>query len=89
VLAWHLDTTFKFNADPDRASELHMTFHLPADDKVRVELEHRHIERHGEGYERLREMLDRGWIGAMAAFVGFADPTPIGTPTDASAGATA
>jgi uncharacterized protein YndB with AHSA1/START domain len=89
VLSWHLDTTFKFNADLARASELHLTFHALADSKVRVELEHRHIERHGEGHEGLRDMLDGGWVGVLGDFAKFADPTATGVLADAPAQASA
>jgi len=70
----HLDTTFTFNSDPARASELEISFHTLAPNKVQVVLEHRHIERHGEGYEKLRDLLDGGWVGVLGEFARFADP---------------
>jgi uncharacterized protein YndB with AHSA1/START domain len=74
MLSWHLDATFQFNPDLARASELEIRFDALSDLQVRVELEHRHIERHGEGYEKLRDMLDGGWVGVLGEFVRFADP---------------
>jgi hypothetical protein len=40
-----------------------------------VELEHSGIERHGEGYERLRMMLDSpdAWASTLAEFAKAAD----------------
>lgn len=45
-------------------------FTAEADLGTLVEREHRGIERHGEGYEKLREMLDHtdAWTGMLAAF---------------------
>jgi uncharacterized protein YndB with AHSA1/START domain len=85
VLSWHLDATFKFNPDLARASELDISFHALPENKVRVEVEHRHIERHGEGYEKLREMLDGGWIGVLGEFVKYADPAASAVPANAAA----
>ena len=74
VLSWHLDTTFTFNPDLDRASEIEIGFHQLGKNQVRVEFEHRHIERHGAGYEKLRDMLDGGWVGILEEFTRCAEP---------------
>jgi hypothetical protein len=34
-----------------------------------MEFEHRGLERHGEGYQALRDMLDNGWVTVLAGFV--------------------
>jgi hypothetical protein len=44
-----------------------------------LEFEHRAIERHGEGYQALRDMLDNGWVSVLAEFVKSAE-THTGTP---------
>jgi hypothetical protein len=38
--------------------------------RTRVELEHRHIERHGEGWEQVREAIggEGGWPGCLRKF---------------------
>ncbi|HMD76159.1 MAG TPA: hypothetical protein VKG86_02165 [Terracidiphilus sp.] len=45
-------------------------FTAEADSGRLVELEHRGFERHGEGCEKFREMLDHpdAWAGMLAAF---------------------
>ena len=69
VLSWHLDTSFTFQAELARASELDIRFEALAGDRTRVDFEHRHIERHGEGYEKLRDVLDGGWVGILDEYV--------------------
>ena len=69
LLAWHLDAKFEFHADPDRASELELRFVAAGQHQTRVEFEHRAIERHGQGYEKLRDALDGGWAGILDEFV--------------------
>jgi uncharacterized protein YndB with AHSA1/START domain len=65
VLSWHLDTKFQFHPELSKASELDIRFHSVGPAQTRVEFEHRHIERHGEGYEKLRDMLDGGWVSIL------------------------
>jgi uncharacterized protein YndB with AHSA1/START domain len=86
MLSWHLGPTFAFNPDLARASELDISFHALGADEVRVEFEHRHIERHGEGYEKLRERLDGGWVGVLAEFAKLADPAALVAPANAAPG---
>jgi len=69
LLAWHLNAKFEFHPDPDRASELELRFVATGQHQTRVEFEHRGIERHGEGYEKLRDALDGGWAGILDQFV--------------------
>jgi hypothetical protein len=83
LLSWHLDTTFNFNPDLAQASELDISFHAQGESKVRVEFEHRYIERHGDGYEKLRDILDGGWVDVLVQFAKLADPTTSVGPSTA------
>jgi len=65
VLSWHLDTKFTFQEELARASELDIRFHEMGAQQTRIEFEHRHIERHGEGHEKLRDALDGGWVSIL------------------------
>jgi hypothetical protein len=49
--------------DPTRTSEVEVTFTAIGEDRTRVDLEHRHLDRHGPGWERVREGVDApdGW----------------------------
>jgi uncharacterized protein YndB with AHSA1/START domain len=63
VLSWHLGGDWQYNPDPAKASEVEVRFIPESDSKTRVELEHRHIERHGAGSDNLRMQVDSpgGW----------------------------
>jgi uncharacterized protein YndB with AHSA1/START domain len=52
VVSWRInanDDTWFADPDPARASEFEVTFVAQPDGQTRVELEHRHFERHGAG----------------------------------------
>jgi uncharacterized protein YndB with AHSA1/START domain len=82
VLSWHLNTKFAFDPDLARASEIHVRFVAEGPTRTRLEFEHRAIERHGEGYQALRDMLDNGWVSVLAEFAKAAE-RHTGIPADA------
>ena len=63
VFSWDIGPTWQIETDPDRASEVEVRFVAESPERTRVELEHRHIDRHGDGWEGLREGVraDQGW----------------------------
>jgi uncharacterized protein YndB with AHSA1/START domain len=70
VFAWHVTPAWGYEPDVARASEVEVTF-TPADDGTTlVELEHRHFERHGEGWEGMRDAVgsEGGWNGVLALY---------------------
>lgn len=62
-LAWHISPHWQLETDADRYSEVEITFTEVPDGRTRVELEHRHLDRHGEGWSQAKEGLagDGGW----------------------------
>ena len=70
VLAWHLQPDFQYSADASQASEVSFEFIPEGPEATRLEFEHRHIERHGEGWEKLRAGVDSpgGWTCILAEF---------------------
>ena len=70
VFGWHLDADFEFVADPAKTSEVELRFIPETSNKTRVELEHRHFERHGEIGDRLRTQVDQpgGWTYVLAGY---------------------
>jgi uncharacterized protein YndB with AHSA1/START domain len=78
VFSWDIGPTWQVESDPDRTSEVEVTFTAETPDRTRVELEHRHIDRHGPGWESVRDGVatDQGWplyLNRYAALFGQAD----------------
>jgi len=71
VLAWHLDSSYRFDPDPAHASEVEVRFIAEGAGQTRVELEHRNFERHGEGAAAIHGSVDSpgGWDFCLAAYV--------------------
>ena len=74
VFTWDIGPTWQLETDPARRSEVEMRFIPESDDRTRVELEHRHLDRHGEGWEGLAMGVgaDDGWplyLGRFAAAI--------------------
>jgi uncharacterized protein YndB with AHSA1/START domain len=70
VMTWDITPEFKLEPDPARASEIEIRFTAEGDGATRVELEHRGLERHGEGWERFSAMFSQpdAWQGTLDAF---------------------
>jgi uncharacterized protein YndB with AHSA1/START domain len=63
VLGWDISPHWQLEVDPAQASEVEVRFTAEAANRTRVDLEHRNLERHGEGWEGLTDGLggDAGW----------------------------
>jgi uncharacterized protein YndB with AHSA1/START domain len=63
VISWDLSPQWQIETDPTRTSEVEVTFTAIGDHRTRVDLEHRHLDRHGPGWEGVREGVDApdGW----------------------------
>jgi uncharacterized protein YndB with AHSA1/START domain len=63
VLSWDISPQWQLETDPEKTSEWEVRFVTEAPDRTRVELEHRNLERHGEGWEAEREGVasEGGW----------------------------
>jgi uncharacterized protein YndB with AHSA1/START domain len=63
LFSWDISPHWQLESDLARSSEVEVRFVAEAPDRTRVELEHRNLERHGEGWESLREGVagDQGW----------------------------
>jgi uncharacterized protein YndB with AHSA1/START domain len=71
VLSWHLQPDWSFNPDLARASEVALDFVAEGPEKTRVKFAHRHLERHGAGWETMREKVgsDGGWPVILDLFI--------------------
>jgi uncharacterized protein YndB with AHSA1/START domain len=63
VISWDISPYWRIETDPDKTSEVEVRFHVESPTQTTVELEHRHLDRHGEGWEGVREGVDadEGW----------------------------
>src|SRR5262245_21699631 len=63
VISWDISAQWQIETDPAKTSEVEVRFIEEATDRTRVELEHRNLERHGEGWEGVRDGVagDQGW----------------------------
>lgn len=63
VVSWDISPTWQIETDPDKTSEFEVRFVSEAPDRTRVELEHRNLDRHGEGWDGVRDGVDGdlGW----------------------------
>jgi uncharacterized protein YndB with AHSA1/START domain len=72
VFTWEISPQWQLETDPSRASEVEVRFVPEGAERTRVELEHRHLDRHGDGWERLRDGVGGadGWplyLGRLSA----------------------
>ena len=63
VFSWDINPRWQIEPDPDRTSEVEVRFVAESAGRTRVELEHRNLERHGAGWEAVRDGVDSegGW----------------------------
>lgn len=70
VMAWQVSPTWQYEPDLAKSSEVEVRFTALADGSTRVDLEHRNFERHGAGFETMRNATDspQGWNGLLELF---------------------
>jgi uncharacterized protein YndB with AHSA1/START domain len=70
VISWDIDTRWQLEADLEKTSEVEVRFVAEAADRTRVELEPRGLERHGEGWEQIRDAVGSpgGWSRGLRQF---------------------
>ena len=63
VFSWDISPRWQLETNPDLTSEVEVRFFAETPVHTRVELEHRNIDRHGSGWESVREGGDgeAGW----------------------------
>jgi hypothetical protein len=75
LLSWDISPRWQIETDPDRTSEWEVRFIAETANRTRVELEHRNIDRHGQGWEGVREGVagDSGWPLYLQRYAGLFD----------------
>lgn len=63
VFSWDISPRWQIETDLARSSEVQVRFIAEGERRTRVELEHRHLDRHGEGWQGLAAGVrgDQGW----------------------------
>ena len=72
LISWDIGPTWQIETDPEKTSEVEVRFIAESPERTRVELEHRQLDRHGEGWQGVREGVDgdQGWPLYLGRFAG-------------------
>jgi len=72
VFSWDISPQWQIETDPEHTSEVEVRFFAETPARTRVELEHRHLERHGPGWAAVQEGVDgdEGWPLYLARYAG-------------------
>jgi uncharacterized protein YndB with AHSA1/START domain len=63
VFSWDISPQWQIESDLERTSEVEVRFIAESPERTRVELEHRNLDRHGDGWEAMRDAIggEGGW----------------------------
>lgn len=63
VFSWDISPRWQIERNPDNTSEVEVRFIAESPDRTRVELEHRHLDRHGPEWPAVSDGVagDQGW----------------------------
>jgi DNA-binding transcriptional ArsR family regulator len=63
LLTWDISPHWQIETDPLKTSEWEVRFVAETPERTRVEIEHRNLQRHGEGWQGVRDGVagDQGW----------------------------
>jgi uncharacterized protein YndB with AHSA1/START domain len=72
VISWDISPYWQIETDPDKTSEVEVRFVSEVPGRTKVELVHRNLDRHGEGWEGVREGVDgdQGWPLYLRRYAG-------------------
>ena len=72
VFSWDISPQWQIETDTERTSEVAVRFVAETPERTRVTLEHRNLDRHGDGWEGLRAGVDSGdgWPLYLERFAG-------------------
>jgi DNA-binding transcriptional ArsR family regulator len=68
LLTWQVSPDWTYTEDPERGSQIEVTFTPESPHTTRVDLTHRHLERYGSQAERMRRILDGKGGEPLAAY---------------------
>jgi hypothetical protein len=75
TFSWDISPRWQIEHDHGKASEVEVTFTPEGDRTTRVILEHRNLDRHGEGWEGERDAVGSpgGWPDGLRRFADYLD----------------
>ena len=70
VFSWDISPYWQIESDLNHSSEVEVRFVAESPQRTRLELEHRNIDRHGPGWEGVRDGVgdDQGWPLYLARY---------------------
>jgi uncharacterized protein YndB with AHSA1/START domain len=70
VFSWDINLAWQIEQDPARTSEVEIRFVEEEPGRTRVLLEHRNLDRHGDGWEQMRDAVGSpdGWAVGLQGF---------------------
>jgi uncharacterized protein YndB with AHSA1/START domain len=70
VFSWDVSLQWQLETDHSRTSEVEVRFVAESPARTRVELEHRNLDRHGDGWEGMRDAVGApdGWAHGLQRF---------------------
>jgi uncharacterized protein YndB with AHSA1/START domain len=70
VFSWDVSLRWQLEADHSRTSEVEVRFVAESPARTRVELEHRNLDRHGDGWNAMRDAVGApdGWGHGLQRF---------------------
>ena len=89
LLSWDISPQWRIESDPAKTSEWEVRFIAETAQRTRVEIEHRKLERHGQGWEGVRHGVggEGGWPLYLQRYADLmarqADPISTGSCWDA------
>ena len=70
VFSWDISPQWQIETEPEKTSEVEVRFTADGPDRTRLDLEHRNLDRHGEGWEQLSSEMsgESAWTGVLALY---------------------
>ncbi len=70
VFSWDITTQWQIETDPGKTSEVEVRFTPEGATRTRVDLEHRNLDHHGDGWEGMRSAVGspEGWRMGLQRF---------------------
>ncbi len=83
VFSWDVNLQWQIEGDPAKTSQVEVRFLSESAEQTRVVLAHRHIDRHGDGWEQIHGAVGSpdGWGAGLTRFARRLDPASMAEPS--------